>query len=170
MEPSTAISVEEYLSNVYRPDCEYVDGTVVERNAGEKDHRRLQTILGAYLLGLEHRLGIHVHTGQRLQVKPDRFRVPDLCVVAGPEPDEQIFTRPPFLCVEILSPEDRMIRVEERISDYLGFGVRYVWVVNPQAGTGWIYSSVGPRFAHDGLLTTEDPEIAVPLGQLLKRG
>jgi Uma2 family endonuclease len=88
--------------------------------------------------------------------------------VAGPEPDEQVFTRPPFLCVEILSPEDRMIRVEERISDYWGFGVRYVWVVNPQAGTGWIYSSASPRFAHDGLLTTEDPEIVVPLGQLLK--
>jgi Uma2 family endonuclease len=169
MGTSTAVSVEEYLSTVYRPDCDYVEGTIQERNLGEKDHSRLQTILGAYLLGLEQRLGIHVYTGQRLQVKPDRFLVPDLCVVAGPEPDEQVFTRPPFLCVEILSSEDRMIRVEERISDYLGFGVRYVWVVNPQAGTGWIYSSAGPRFAHDGLLTTEDPEIAVPLGQLLKR-
>lgn len=169
MGTSTAVSVEEYLSTVYRPDCDYVEGTIQERNVGEKDHSRLQILLGAYLLGLEQTLGIHVYADQRLQVKPDRFRVPDVCVVAGPEPDEQVFTRPPFLCVEILSPEDRMVRVEERISDYLAFGVRYVWAVNPRAGTGWIYSSAGPRFAHGGLLSTEDPEIAVPLQELLKR-
>lgn len=36
------VSVEEYLNTVYRPDCDYVDGELVDRNVGEKDHAKLQ--------------------------------------------------------------------------------------------------------------------------------
>ena len=36
------IPVEEYLRTVYRPDCDYIDGEVLERNLGEKPHARLQ--------------------------------------------------------------------------------------------------------------------------------
>lgn len=32
MAAGTQISVEEYLHTVYRPDCDYVDGVVEERN------------------------------------------------------------------------------------------------------------------------------------------
>ena len=32
------ISLDEYLSTVYDPDCEYVDGELIERNMGESDH------------------------------------------------------------------------------------------------------------------------------------
>ena len=37
-----SISVGEYLTTSYRPDCNYVDGVVVGRNAGEYDHAKLQ--------------------------------------------------------------------------------------------------------------------------------
>jgi Uma2 family endonuclease len=69
---------------------------------------------------------------QRVHVKATRFRVPDVCVVLGQEPDEQVFTEPPFLCVEILSKDDTMTGMQERIDDYLKFGVRYVWVLDPR--------------------------------------
>jgi hypothetical protein len=32
MEAGTLVSVEEYLSTVYEPDCEYLDGELLERN------------------------------------------------------------------------------------------------------------------------------------------
>jgi hypothetical protein len=32
------ISVDEYLHTVYRPDCDYVDGEVLERNMAEQPH------------------------------------------------------------------------------------------------------------------------------------
>ena len=32
------VSVEEYLSTSYDPDCEYDEGAVVERNLGEIEH------------------------------------------------------------------------------------------------------------------------------------
>ncbi len=39
------ISVEEYLSTAYEPDCEYDDGVIVERNLGEFEHSFLQALL-----------------------------------------------------------------------------------------------------------------------------
>jgi hypothetical protein len=42
MPAATQISVEEYLKTVYRPDRDYVDGVVEERNFGEWDHSWIQ--------------------------------------------------------------------------------------------------------------------------------
>jgi Uma2 family endonuclease len=167
MGTAVLVSVEEYLHTVYRPDCDYVDGVVEERNLGEYDHARLQGLLLQWLMALEKRLGIWVVLEQRVRVKPTRYRIPDICVVVGAEPQEQAFTKPPFLCIEILSVEDRMVRVQERIDDYLEFGVRYVWLINPQTRKAWIYTSDGAREAKDGVLRTAAPEIAVPLSEVL---
>lgn len=167
MGTAVLVSVEEYLHTVYRPDCDYIDGVVEERNLGEYDHARLQGLLLQWLMGLEKRLKVWVVPEQRVRVKPARYRIPDICVVVGPEPREQVFTQPPFLCIEILSVEDRMVRVQERIDDYLEFGVGYVWVINPQTRKAWIYTSEGAREAKDGVLRTADPEIAVPLSEVL---
>jgi Uma2 family endonuclease len=56
--------------------------------------------------------------------------VPDICVHEK-EPDESVFTQPPLLCVEILSPEYRMSRISRVIDDYIEFGVRTVWIPDP---------------------------------------
>src|ERR1700730_14292074 len=114
MASRTLISVEEYVRTSYRPDCDYVDGEVVERNLGEYDHSSTQKKLVVYFGQREQQWGIEVVPEQRVQVEPRRFRIPVVCVVLGPVA-EQIFTKPPFLCIEILSPEDRLSRVEERV-------------------------------------------------------
>ena len=123
--------MEEYLATSYRPDCDYVDGEVVERNLGEWDHSRSTNRDCGVFRDCTMRKTVIIAVGeQRVQVEQTRFRIPDVCVVLG-EPGEQILTKPPFLCIEVLSPEDRMIRVEERIDDYLAMGVAYVWVLDP---------------------------------------
>ncbi len=58
----------------------------------------------SHLYSREGEWGIKVFPEQRVQVSPNRLRVTDICVVAGADPQEQIFTRPPFLCIEIRSP------------------------------------------------------------------
>jgi Uma2 family endonuclease len=88
--------------------------------------------------------------------------------VLGPEPDEQIFTKPPFLCIEVLSPEDRMSRMQDRINDYLAFGVAYVWVVDPRTRKAWVYTSEAMREVRDGVLRTENPELTVLLEALFE--
>jgi Uma2 family endonuclease len=166
MGTAVLISVDEYLTTAYRPDCDYVDGVVLERNLGEQDHSNIQMALAAYLFNLRKKLGIQVFPEQRVQVKPTRFRVPDICVVVGLKPDEQIFTRPPFLCIEILSKDDRMSEMQERIDDYLTFGVPYVWLLNPKAKRAQVCTAEGMREAKQGVLRTENPEIVVPLAEI----
>ena len=103
---------------------------------------------------------------QRVQVSATRFRVPDVCLVEGKEPDEQIFTKPPFLFIEILSPQDTMTRMQERIDDYLNFGVPHVWLLDPRTKRGYGYTASGMHEAKDGVLRTQHPDIAVPLAEL----
>jgi Uma2 family endonuclease len=166
MASRTLISVEEYLRTSYRPDCDYVDGEVQERNLGENDHSSLQMKVLMYLGNRQSQLGIQVFPEQRVQVKPTRFRIPDICVTVGP-PGEQIFTKPPFLCIEVLSPEDRIGRVEERIDDYLAMGVPFVWVLDPATKRAWSITPVeGWREEKSGALKTHDPAIEVPLTEI----
>jgi len=159
------VSVKEYLSTSYRPDCDYVDGIVVERNLGERDHSRLQMALSAYLHNRREEFGISVFPEQRVQVSPTRFRVPDICVVKG-KPTEQIFRTPPFICIEILSPDDRITEMQQRVQDYLNFGVPYVWILDP--ATRKAYRSTPGALTEISELRTEDPEIAVPVAALFE--
>jgi Uma2 family endonuclease len=159
------VSVEEYLSSDYSPDCDYVDGVLEDRNVGEKDHSKLQMAVAAYFYARRKELGIQVFPEQRIQVTPTRYRVPDICITIG-EPDEQIFTTAPFLCIEILSPEDRMPKVLVKIADYLQFGVRFVWLIDPRKRKATVYSATEVFSVDDGMLLTQNPDLVVPLADL----
>jgi hypothetical protein len=52
------IIIEDYLSTVYRPDCDYVDGNVIERDFGDYNHARLQSQEVFCLYPREKDLGI----------------------------------------------------------------------------------------------------------------
>jgi Uma2 family endonuclease len=73
----------------------------------------------------------------RVQVAAHRFRVPDVTVLRHDHPSEQIITTPPLLCIEILSPDDRFGRMDQKITDYVNMGVRAVWVIDPLAKAGY---------------------------------
>jgi Uma2 family endonuclease len=165
MSTAVTIPVSEYLETSYRPDCEYIDGELLERNVGEWDHSRLQMLLSYYLCSREKEWGILVVPEQRVQVKATRFRVQDISVVMRP-PDGGIIKEPPFLCIEILSPRDRMQEMQERIDDYIAFGVKYVWLIHPKTRRAFVYTAEGVREVKDSVLRTDNPEIRVPLMEL----
>ena len=165
MSVGTVVSVEEYLNTSFEDgDREYVDGRIVERNLGEIEHADLQTAIALYLRS--HYPAVWVAVEVRVQVKPTRFRIPDVCVVLGGKPQGRIIVTPPVLVIEVLSPDDRVVDLEEKIDDYLAFGVKYVWVVNPRTHRGYIYTSEGTQEAKEGLLRTKDPEIQLPLAEM----
>ena len=168
MPSRTLVSVDEYLHTGYDPDCDYVDGAIVERNVGERDHSELQGEIYAYLRSLGRKLKIHPYIEQRVQVESARFRVPDICVIHGARPIEQIFTKSPLIAIEILSKDDRVSDMQERIDDYLKFGVPYVWVINPRTQRAWAYTKDGSHEVADGMLRTENPEIELPLPEIFQ--
>jgi len=157
MSSATLVSVQEYLATSFRPDRDYVDGEIQERNLGERPHSRTQGRIYAFLFQREGRWGICVLPEQRVEVAPTRFRVPDICVLLASDPVEPIVRHPPFLCVEILSPEDRVSRLNERLSDYFQMGVRYVWVLDPQTRRAFCYMPGEMREVRDGMLRTTTP-------------
>jgi Uma2 family endonuclease len=78
---------------------------------------------------------------------------------------------PPDLAVEILSPDDRMIKVMAKVEFYLANGVRLVWVINPEARTVIVMSSpTESRTLHeDDVLDGGDviPGFSVPVRDIL---
>jgi len=168
MGAATLVSIEDYLSTSYSPDREYIDGRIVERNLGEKTHSTIQTNLILYLGSRRKELGIKVYAEQRVQVSPTRFRIPDVTVVIASQFQGEIFVSPPHLCIEVLSKDDTLDYMQEKIDDYLRFGVPYVWIINPRLRKGYIATKSGMVEAESGVLTTNDPAIQVPVSELLE--
>jgi len=141
------ITLNEYLGTSYRPDREYVDGEIRERNVGKWEHARVQWLLALWFGSHEKQWGITGSTEQRIRVSENRVRVPDLVVLtAGPQPD--VLTDPPLLVIEILSPDDSYSDTQERAQDYREMGVETVWIIDPKTRTGrmcsgaeWVESS-----------------------------
>lgn len=132
MATAALIPVSEYLSTVYEPDVDYVDGHIEERNLGELDHSDLQQVLSELLGKRDNRQYFRVNPEWRIQISAERFRVPDLALRRAGSPRQQIASTAPLLCIEILSPEDRMSRTLVKVRDYLTMGVPEVWVVDPE--------------------------------------
>jgi Uma2 family endonuclease len=132
---------------------------------GEWDHSWVQANLVSYFIQQFKSLGLRAVTEQRVQVKPTRFRIPDVSVVRG-KPGEQILTRPPFLCVEILSPEDSLSSIRDRIDDYLAFGVENIWIVDPQSKKTYWVDTAGTHEAAAAVLETRNPAVRVDFSDL----
>jgi Uma2 family endonuclease len=166
MSTAALVGLQEYLTTTYHPDCDYVDGVLVERNAGQKDHSKLQRRLIVWFDGRSPELRLAVFPEQRIKINARRFRIPDICVVPLPEPDEQIFTQPPYICIEILSPDDTFPSLQQRFDDYLAMGVANVWVLDPESRRGWRITREGHLEALDGVLRTADGRVQMPIADL----
>ncbi len=87
-----------------------------------------------------------------------------------PEPSEQIFTQPPYICIEIFSPDDNFPKLQQRFDDYLAMGVVNIWVLNPASRRGWWITREGHMEALDGALRTHDGVVAMPITDLFADG
>jgi Uma2 family endonuclease len=87
--------------------------------------------------------------------------------------DEGHITLAPDLVAEVISPNDLAQEVEEKIEDWLGAGVKIVWVVNPEQHTiRVIRKDGGYAFLRMGdTLTAEDvlPGFSCPVAELFKK-
>lgn len=152
------VSAEQYLRTSFEHDAEFVEGRIVERPMPAWEHASMQGFLIEELWAVCRSLGFFAVPEQRVQTRPERFRVPDVCVVTDrPEgkPGGRIVTRPPYLCVEILSPEDTAVETMEKVREYLQFGVAWVWVIDPVSLTGQIHSRSGVVGVEDRIFSTD---------------
>lgn len=166
MASTTLVPVSEYLGSTYRPDCDYLNGELKERNVGEQPHAHVQSILAAIFRDHRHDWQVRSLTEQRVQVSPTRFRVPDICVLRRADPKDPIVTVAPLLCTEVLSKDDTLNDLQARVNDYLDMGVEHIWVIDPLARVGYYASSRGFVQPEDGVLRIEGTTISVTLAEV----
>jgi Uma2 family endonuclease len=163
MATGALISVSEYLNTSYRPDCDYIEGEVRERNLGEREHARLQTEIAHWFSSHKREWKIVVLVEQRVQVSERRFRIPDVSILGSDQPAEPIVRVPPILCCEVLSRSDTMREMRDRCDDYLKFGVRHVWVFDPLKREGFLCDSKGFHAPEGEQLTVLGTPIYLPM-------
>lgn len=96
----------------------------------------------------DHKLGevYAAETGFKLGSKPDTVRAPDIAFIRQQRVAEVGETKgywpgAPDLAVEVLSPNDTIEEVEEKVSEWLTAGTRQVWVVSAKLRTVTLYRS-----------------------------
>jgi len=99
----------------------------------------------------EHDVGVlfSPDTGFHLAAEPDTVRAPDIAFVSAvripPGGIPRHYPRlTPDLAVEVLSPDDTVFEVEEKVEEYLTTGARLVWVINPRRRTATVYQPGAP--------------------------
>lgn len=160
------MTAEEFLTYVGPPGCkvELVRGEVVTVCMPGFRHGLSQgrtfSVLDQYCRTT--RLGrAVVETGVRTDRGPDTVRGPDVSYWSAERlPLDEIPVgyplAPPDLCVEVLSPNNRLARIREKMQEYFARGVRMVWVVDLEDRTLTIYRSLD-----EGLLLHENATVQV---------
>ena len=137
MATAVHIPVSEYLRTFYRPDCDYVDGEVLERDLGEQSHNLVQKMIASIFTVNRKVWGLRSITEQRVQVSSTRYRIPDVCVVSSADPIHPILGAAPLVCIEVLSQEDRFQRIITRVQDCRFMGVQHIWIIDPESRECW---------------------------------
>ena len=165
--PQHLIGENEYLHASYRPDCDYVDGFVLERNLCTHSHGRLQTLIAAYLFQRERQWGIHAVVEVRLKIRPRKYRVPDVMVLSAAASYPPVIEQPPLLCIEIVSPDDKLPDLVIRAGDYLALGVPVTWILDPEKQQAFVYSDQGTVQSSEAVL--RHGQIDLPVAELFEQ-
>jgi Uma2 family endonuclease len=154
MATATRIPIEQYLSSSYEPDAEFVRGEIEARSMGEYDHNLVQWAILDWFRRHDKEWQTRSIQEQRTRLNSDTVRVPDVSVWTRTVPIEPVFSQPQLIVVEVLSPEDRHSKVQEKVEDYRRFQVPHIWVVDPLERMGWDCSDGNwlraSRFAVEG--------------------
>ena len=138
MASKTLLTAEQYLETYFgdRPP-EFVHGELIERSMPKWLHSRLQYLVGLRLQGV----GLcapELH----VRLAPDVIRIADIAVYRD-APSEQIPTSPPFVVIEVISPDDKYPELLYKLKQYREWGIEHIWVVEPEMREFQIYGDNG---------------------------
>ncbi len=149
-----------------REGFEFVNGEWKEKNLSGKSSRvaiRLSTRLDSH--AETQRLGIVLDSETGYQIfpqEPRRIRKPDLSFIRfGRLPNDEIpdgnMVIPPDLAVEVISPNDEVVDLNKKVMEYLGAGVKLIWILYPETKSVWIIRPDGTAnwLAGEGELSGE---------------
>lgn len=158
------MTLQEYTRTSFEnPDPEFLDGEVVERNGGTLPHARALAVVAAALYQENELTGLQPVLSLRLRIAPNRIRVVDIAVFEG-EPEGEVPSTPPLVAIEILSPDDRIGYVIPKLEEYRRWGVRNIWLVDPDDRKLLTYGETGLHEVTE--LRLPDYEIVLTLADI----
>jgi len=181
--PKTLMTAEEFGEWVQRPEnqngfFELVRGEVIELPPPTKIHGvvalKLGRKLGDYCEESDRFYATSNDSGVILKRDPDTVRGPDIAVYDDAATFAELHPKygevPPVVAAEVLSPNDKANKVQEKIGDYLRAGVKLVWVIDPEDQTVTVHApDRTPRMLkNDANLTGEEilPGFSLPIATL----
>ncbi len=131
---------------------ELIEGVIYEMSpTGEKHGLIAWKIM--YKIGHfveKNKLGIITssETGYKLSSNPDTVRAPDAAFksnekLAGESVADGYSTVMPDLVIEVNSPSDSYTKIAGKVQDWIGAGVKLVWVIEPSDKTVAVYDEGG---------------------------
>ncbi len=136
-----AMSVEEWEQMDEDEPGELVEGRLEEEEVADSTHEVVVSVLLRLLLGWAHlRRGFVLSSEAKYALSGRRGRKPDISVFFTRDrklPRRGAARIPPDLAVEVASPRPRDRRRDriEKLREYAAFGVRWYWLVDPEART-----------------------------------
>lgn len=132
------LTLDEYLGLSLEQECELVAGELKPKPRGTFEHSDIQLQLSLLLRQEFGRPRTKVEFSIR---KGEDVLIPDICVLRPGEPKlyMQVLNEAPLLCVEIVSPSQRVGELFVKCEMYHEWGVEYCWVVDPVARRAWTY-------------------------------
>src|SRR5271170_5194619 len=160
MSSTALVSVEEYLRLTEKPYCEYADGVLSPKAMPTKSHALIQFLV----IVLLRKQGVEALSEVTVRLSETKFLIPD--VIAARTIQSPYPTEPVLLCVEILSPKDRVGAMLAKCEQYHVWGVPFCWVIDPEKQTAWQYHSGGEPEHVDRNGTLTAGELSVHLEEL----
>jgi Uma2 family endonuclease len=145
MATHSQMTVEQYLHTAFpERDCEFVDGEIVERPMPPFEHGAIVMRLILLFAPWIRERGWWPVPEVRQQVSASRVRIPDVAVfVTRPEGNPP--AEPPLIAIEVLSPDDRMSALLEKLREYREWGVGSIWVIDPMTRVLFEMTTTGLR-------------------------
>ena len=147
------------------PYRELVDGEVVERNEGERQHSEIQARLVEIFYELRKNVPLYCFPELRLRLAETRYRIPDISVFAKEKPTENVPSSPPLVAIEIVSRDDRYTEITHKLEEYRAWGVPHVWLIDPWQKKLSVYGESDLVVASSPALPEFDIEISA--GEML---
>ena len=120
--------------------CELIDGRIVPMTPTSPEHGRVEvnaaTVLKAWAQGQGTGRVLGGEVGVYTRQNPDRVRGADVVFIsheryARRDSERRFLDVAPELIIEVLSPDDRVLDLTEKLREYFAIGVTLVWVLDP---------------------------------------
>lgn len=163
--PSKSLTLEEFLKlPETKPASEYIEGKIIQKSMPQGEHSTIQAELVIAITAVLKPQKIARVFPELRCIFDGRTIVPDIAVFTWeriPRTENgrvaNVFNDSPDWMIEILSPEQRVTKVQKKILHALKHGTQMGWMIDPSEPTVFVY------YPHQQPEVFDEPEQQIPV-------